>query len=34
MRLTVQAFLEKLDGYALEDLLRPKIKSRHLLGIN
>jgi Rrf2 family transcriptional regulator, nitric oxide-sensitive transcriptional repressor len=30
----VQAFLQKLDEYTLEDLLRPKSKLRHLLGIN
>jgi Rrf2 family transcriptional regulator, nitric oxide-sensitive transcriptional repressor len=30
----VQAFLEKLDEYTLEDLLRPKSKLRHLLGVN
>ena len=30
----VQAFLVKLDEYTLEDLLRPKSKLRHLLGIN
>ena len=34
MGAAVQAFLQKLDGYTLEDLLRPKIKLRHLLGIN
>lgn len=34
MREAVQAFLEKLDEYTLEDLLRPKSKLRHLLGVN
>jgi Rrf2 family transcriptional regulator, nitric oxide-sensitive transcriptional repressor len=34
MREAVQAFLEKLDQYTLEDLLRPKFKLRHLLGVN
>ena len=34
MRKAVQAFLTKLDEYTLEDLLRPKTKLRHLLGIN
>ena len=34
MREAVQAFLGKLDQYTLEDLLRPKTKLRHLLGIN
>jgi Rrf2 family transcriptional regulator, nitric oxide-sensitive transcriptional repressor len=34
MREAVQAFLEKLDQYTLEDLLRPKFKLRHLLGLN
>ena len=34
MREAVHAFLEKLDEYTLEDLLRPKTKLRHLLGIN
>ena len=30
----VQAFLEKLDEYTLEDLLRPKFKLRQLLGVD
>jgi Rrf2 family nitric oxide-sensitive transcriptional repressor len=30
----VQAFLEKLDQYTLEDLLRPKFKLRQLLGVD
>jgi Rrf2 family nitric oxide-sensitive transcriptional repressor len=30
----VRAFLEKLDEYTLEELLRPKSKLRHLLGVN
>ena len=34
MREAVQAFLEKLDQYTLEDLLRPKAKLRRLLGVN
>jgi Rrf2 family nitric oxide-sensitive transcriptional repressor len=34
MREAVQAFLGKLDQYTLEDLLRPKSKLRHLLGVN
>jgi len=34
MRKAVQAFLTKLDEYTLEDLLRPKSKLRHLLGVN
>ena len=34
IREAVHAFLEKLDEYTLEDLLRPKTKLRHLLGIN
>ena len=34
MREGVQAFLGKLDQYTLEDLLRPKSKLRHLLGVN
>ena len=34
MREAVQAFLEKLDQYTLEDLLRPKSKLRHLLDVN
>jgi Rrf2 family transcriptional regulator, nitric oxide-sensitive transcriptional repressor len=34
MREAVQAFLEKLDQYTLQDLLRPKFKLRHLLGLN
>jgi Rrf2 family nitric oxide-sensitive transcriptional repressor len=34
MREAVQAFLEKLDHYTLEDLLRPKPKLRQLLGAN
>ena len=34
MREAVHAFLEKLDAYTLEDLLRPKTKLRHLLGVN
>jgi Rrf2 family nitric oxide-sensitive transcriptional repressor len=34
MREAVQAFLEKLDRYTLEDLLRPKPKLRQLLGVN
>jgi Rrf2 family transcriptional regulator, nitric oxide-sensitive transcriptional repressor len=33
MREAVQAFLAKLDQYTLEDLLRPKSKLRHLLGV-
>ena len=33
MREAVQAFLTKLDEYALEDLLRPKSKLRVLLGV-
>jgi Rrf2 family nitric oxide-sensitive transcriptional repressor len=33
MREAVQAFLEKLDQYTLEDLLRPKAKLRRLLGV-
>ena len=34
MREAVQAFLEKLDQYTLEDLVRPKLKLRQLLGVN
>ena len=34
MREAVQAFLEKLDQYTLEDLLRPKSKLRRLLGVD
>lgn len=34
MREAVQAFLEALDRYTLEDLLRPKLGLRRLLGIN
>jgi len=34
MREAVQAFLETLDRYTLEDLLRPKSGLRRLLGIN
>jgi Rrf2 family nitric oxide-sensitive transcriptional repressor len=34
MREAVQAFLAKLDQYTLEDLLRPKLKLRQLLGVN
>jgi len=34
MREAVQAFLERLDHYTLEDLLRPKAKLRRLLGID
>ena len=34
MRKAVQAFLGKLDQYTLEDLLRPKLKLRQLLGVN
>ena len=34
MREAVQAFLDKLDQYTLEDLLRTKSKLRHLLGVN
>ena len=30
----VQAFLEKLDQYTLQDLLRPKPKLRRLLGVD
>jgi Rrf2 family transcriptional regulator, nitric oxide-sensitive transcriptional repressor len=30
----VRAFLEKLDEYTLQDLLRPKPKLRHLLGVD
>ena len=33
IREAVHAFLEKLDEYTLEDLLRPKTKLRHLLGV-
>jgi Rrf2 family transcriptional regulator, nitric oxide-sensitive transcriptional repressor len=33
MREAVQAFLQKLDQYTLEDLLRPKSKLRRLLGV-
>ena len=29
-----QAFLEKLDEYTLGDLIRPKSKLRHLLGLD
>jgi Rrf2 family nitric oxide-sensitive transcriptional repressor len=34
MAKAVQAFLEKLDQYTLEDLLRPKLKLRQLLGVD
>ena len=34
IREAVHAFLEKLDEYTLEDLLRPKTKLRRLLGVN
>jgi Rrf2 family transcriptional regulator, nitric oxide-sensitive transcriptional repressor len=34
MREAVQAFLGILDQYTLEDLLRPKLKLRQLLGVN
>jgi Rrf2 family nitric oxide-sensitive transcriptional repressor len=34
MKEAVQAFLEKLDQYTLEDLVRPKAKLRRLLGVN
>jgi Rrf2 family transcriptional regulator, nitric oxide-sensitive transcriptional repressor len=34
MREAVRAFLEKLDQYTLEDLLRPKSKLQRLLGID
>lgn len=34
MREAVQAFLEKLDQYTLEDLLESKAKLRRLLGVN
>jgi hypothetical protein len=34
MAKAVQAFLEKLDQYTLEDLLRPKLKLRRLLGVD
>ena len=34
MREAVQAFLEKLDRYTLEDPLRPKSKLRRLLGVD
>jgi len=34
MREAVQAFLEKLDQYTLEDLLEPKAKLRRLLGVD
>jgi hypothetical protein len=30
----VRAFLEKLDEYTLEELLRPQSKLRQLLGVN
>ena len=30
----VQTFLDKLDECTLEDLLRPKYKLRHLLGVH
>jgi DNA-binding IscR family transcriptional regulator len=33
MREAVQAFLEKLDQYTLEDLLRPKSKLGRFLGV-
>jgi Rrf2 family transcriptional regulator, nitric oxide-sensitive transcriptional repressor len=33
MREAVRAFLEKLDEYTLEDLLRPKTRLRQLLGV-
>jgi Rrf2 family nitric oxide-sensitive transcriptional repressor len=34
MRKAVEAFLEKLDEYTLEDLLRPKSKLRELIGVS
>jgi Rrf2 family transcriptional regulator, nitric oxide-sensitive transcriptional repressor len=34
MREAVEAFLEKLDQYTLENLLRPKAKLRRLLDVN
>jgi Rrf2 family transcriptional regulator, nitric oxide-sensitive transcriptional repressor len=34
MAKAVQAFLEKLGQYTLEDLLRPKLKLRQLLGVD
>jgi Rrf2 family nitric oxide-sensitive transcriptional repressor len=34
LREAVRAFLEKLDQYTLEDLLRPKSSLRRVLGIN
>ncbi len=34
MAKAVQAFLEKLDQYTLENLLRPKFKLRQLLGVD
>ena len=34
MREAVRAFLEKLDQYTLEDLIRPRSKLRSLLGID
>jgi Rrf2 family transcriptional regulator, nitric oxide-sensitive transcriptional repressor len=34
MREAVRAFLEKLDQYTLEDLLRPRSKLQRLLGKN
>jgi Rrf2 family nitric oxide-sensitive transcriptional repressor len=34
MREAVRAFLQKLDQYTLEDLLRPKPKLRRLLGVD
>jgi Rrf2 family nitric oxide-sensitive transcriptional repressor len=34
MKEAVEAFLEKLDQYTLENLLRPKAKLRRLLGLN
>ena len=34
MREAVRAFLQKLDHYTLEDLLRPKPKLRRLLGVD
>ena len=34
MQEAVQAFLEKLDQYTLEDMLQPKYKLRRLLGVH
>jgi Rrf2 family nitric oxide-sensitive transcriptional repressor len=34
MREAVKAFHAKLDQYTLEDLLRPKVRLRQLLGVN